>query len=139
MSDYYFNFAVDNEDDILSYVADRLGVTTSTANYADFEDAVYTLICILGDSMDDTGGKMTDDWFVPFFRLQSAEEATLMSRWASDAGLIKDKVGTAKAVASVITPLVDAIEDAMQDTLDSAAALAYEARGPIWTERADND
>ena len=62
-----------------------------------------------------------------------------MSQWATDAGLIKDKVGTAKAVASVITPLVDAIEDAMRDTLDSAAALAYEARGPIWTERADND
>ena len=28
------------------------------------------------------------------------------------------------------TALVDAIEDAMRDTLDSAAALAYEARGP---------
>lgn len=139
MSDYYFNFAMDNEEDILSYVADRLGVTTAMPNYPDFEDAVYMLLCILGDSMDDTGGKMTEDWFVPFFRRLSAEESMFMSQWASEAGLIKDKVGTAKAVASTITPLVDAIEDAMRDTLDDAAALAYEARGPIWTERADND
>ena len=139
MLDYHFNFATDNEEYIRSYVAERLGVTTSMTNYTDFDEATYRLLCDLGDSMDSNDGKVTEDWFVPFFRCQSAEEAMLMSQWATDAGLIKDKVGTAKAVASVITPLVDAIEDAMRDTLDSAAALAYEARGPIWTERADND
>lgn len=139
MSNYYFDFAMDNEEDLLSYVAERLGVTTSMPNYTDFDETTYILLCNLGDSMDANDGKVTEDWFVPFFRRQSAEEAMLMSQWAADAGLIKDKVGTAKAVASVITPLVDAIEDAMRDTLDSAAALAYEARGPIWTERADND
>ena len=139
MPDYHFNFATDNEEDLISYVAERLGVTKTTEHYQDFEDATCGLLYNLADSMDANDGQVVEDWFVPFFRRQSAEEAMLMSQWATDAGLIKDKVGTAKAVASVITPLVDAIEDAMRDTLDSAAALAYEARGPIWTERADND
>ena len=139
MLDYHFNFATDNEEYIRSYVAERLGVTKTTAHYQDFEDDTYGLLYNLADSMDANDGQVVEDWFVPFFRRLSAEETVNMTKWAADAGLITDKVGTAKAVASVITPLVDAIEDAMLDTLDSAAALAYEARGPIWTERADND
>ncbi|MCC5768960.1 hypothetical protein LH604_28240, partial [Klebsiella pneumoniae] len=112
---------------------------TSTKNYHDFEDAAYGLLMTLGNSMDANDGEVVENWFVPFFRRLVPEEAVFMTQWASEAGLIKDKVGTAKAVASVITPLVDTVESVMKDNLDDAAALAYEARGPIWTERADND
>lgn len=136
---YYFDFVLDNEDILISQIAERLGVTKSMKNYQDFEDAAYYLLTALGDSMDANDGQVSEDWFVRFFRTQTADEAVNMTKWAFDAGLIEDKVGTAKAVASVIAPLVDAVESVMKDNLDDAAALAYEARGPIWTERADND
>lgn len=136
---YHFDFVMDNETHIISQIANRLGVTKTTEHYQDFEDAAYVLLCNLADSMDANDGRVAEDWFVPYFRTQTAEEAVIMTKWAFDAGLIRDKVGTAKAVASVITPLVDTVESVMKDNLDDAAALAYEARGPIWTERADND
>lgn len=136
---YYIDFVLNAEDILISQIAERLGVTTSTKNYHDFEDAAYGLLMTLGDSMDANDGEVVENWFVPFFRRLVPEEAVFMTQWAYDAGLIKDKVGTTKAVASVITPLVDTVESVMKDNLDDAAALAYEARGPIWTERADND
>lgn len=141
MLDYHYNFVIDNEVGLISQIAERLGVTTSTKNYHDFEDAAYGLLTTLGDSMDANDGEVVvvENWFVPFFRRLVPEEAVFMTQWAYDAGLIKDKVGTAKAVASVIAPLVDAVESVMKDNLDDAAALVYEARGPVWTERADND
>ena len=139
MSHYHFDFVMDNETHIISQVAERLGVTKTTAHYQDFEDATYGLLCNLADSMDANDGRVAEDWFVPFFRVQTAEEALNMTKWAFDAGLIKGQVGTSKGAASVISPLVDAVESSLKDDLDSAAALAYEARGPIWTERADND
>ena len=139
MSHYHFDYVLDNETYIIPQVASRLGVTKASAHYKDFDEAVYILLCNLGDSMDLNDGKVVEDWFVPYFRHQTAEEAVSMTKWACEAGLTGGQVGTAKAVASVITPLVDAIESSLKDDLDNAAALAYEARGPIWTERADND
>ena len=139
MSHYHFDFVLDNETYIIPQVASRLGVSKASAHYKDFDETVYILLCNLGDSMDLNDGKVTEDWFVSYFRNQTAEEAVNMTKWAFDAGLIKGQVGTSKGAASVISPLVDAVESSLKDDLDSAAALAYEARGPIWTERADND
>lgn len=137
---YYIDFVLNAEDILISQIAERLGVTKSMKNYQDFEDAAYYLLTALGDSMDANDGEVTDDWFVPFFRRLSPEESMFMSQWAYEAGLIQGKVGgSVKAVAIVLTPLVDTVESVMKDNLDDAAALAYEARGPIWTERADND
>lgn len=139
MSDYYFNFVMDNETHIIPQVANRLGVTKDSAHYKDFDDLAYILLLGLAESMDANGGEVVKDWFVSYFRIQSDDEAMSMTKWACEAGLTNGEVGTPKAVDSVITPFVNAIESSLKDDLDSAAALAYEARGPIWTERADND
>jgi len=139
LDNYYFDFVMDNETHIISQIAKRLGVTKTMAHYQDFEDAAYGLLCNLADSMDDNDGREAEDWFVPFFRVQSAEEAVNMTKWAFAAGLIKGQVGTSKGAASVISPLVDAVEASMKEDLDITAALAYETLGPIWTDRANND